>query len=102
MIARRGGPQYDPYGEIVITPGDGDGILNALLALTAPGDEVILTDPTYAGMLQRVRLVGAMPRLVPLHGDASGWRLDLEARQAAVSDAIHVLFLMNHDPLNDG
>jgi aspartate/methionine/tyrosine aminotransferase len=95
LIARRGGPAYDPYGEIVVTDGDGAGILNALLALTDPGDEVILTDPTYAGMLQRVRLVGAVPRLVPLRGDPSGWRLDLEALEAAVSDSTRVLFLMN-------
>jgi aspartate/methionine/tyrosine aminotransferase len=95
LIARRGGPTYDPYGEIVITDGDGAAILNALLAITDPGDEVILTDPTYAGMLQRVRLVGAVPRLVPLHGDPSGWRLDLEALKAAVSDRTRVLFLMN-------
>ena len=70
---------YDPFSEIVITQGDGDNMLNALLALTDPGDEVILTDPTYAGMIQRVRLVGAVPRQVPLRGDSSGWRLDLDA-----------------------
>ncbi|MDF2753811.1 MAG: pyridoxal phosphate-dependent aminotransferase [Gaiellaceae bacterium] len=95
LIARRGGPLYDPYCEIVITDGDGAGILNALLALTDPGDEVILTDPTYAGMLQRVRLVGAVPRLVPLRGDTSGWRLEVEALKAAVSDCTRLLFLMN-------
>jgi aspartate/methionine/tyrosine aminotransferase len=95
LIRRRGGPAYDPYGEIVITQGDGDNMLNALLALTDPGDEVILTDPTYAGMIQRVRLVGAVPRLVPLRGGSGGWRLDLDALDAAVSDRTRVLFLMN-------
>jgi len=95
LIARRGGPRYDPYGEIVITQGDGDNMLDALLAVTDPGDEVILTDPTYAGMLQRVRLVGAEPRLVPLNGDESGWRLDLDALRAAVSARTSALFLMN-------
>jgi N-succinyldiaminopimelate aminotransferase len=95
LIVRRGGPRYDPYGEIVITQGDGDGALNALLALTDPGDEVILTDPTYAGMYQRVRLAGAVPRLVVLRGDASGWRLDLEALRAAVTEQTRALFLMN-------
>jgi aspartate/methionine/tyrosine aminotransferase len=94
LVARRGGPQYDPYSEIVITDGDGSAILNALLALTDPGDEVIVTDPTYAGMLQRVRLVGAVPRSVPLRGDESGWRLDLDALHAVVSDRTRVLFLM--------
>jgi aspartate/methionine/tyrosine aminotransferase len=70
-------------------------MLNALLALTDPGDEVVLTDPTYAGMIQRVRLVGATPLLVPLRGGASGWRLDPDALQAAVSDRTRLLFLMN-------
>ena len=95
LIARRGGPQYDPYSEIVITDGDGSALLNALLVLTDPGDEVIVTDPTYAGMFQRVRLVGAVPRLVPLRADASGWRLNLDALRDAVSDRTRVLFLMN-------
>jgi aspartate/methionine/tyrosine aminotransferase len=72
LIARRGGPPYDPYGEVVIPDGDGSAILNSLLVLTDPGDEVILTDPTYAGMLHRVRLIGAEPKLVPLRGDAAG------------------------------
>ena len=65
-VARRGGPRYDPRAEIVITGGEGEAMLDALLCLTDPGDEVVLTDPTYAGMLNRVRLVGATPVLVPL------------------------------------
>jgi aspartate/methionine/tyrosine aminotransferase len=60
-IARRGGPSYDGPREIVITCGEGDAMLDALFCLTDPGDEVVLTDPTYAGMLNRVRLVGAHP-----------------------------------------
>ncbi len=95
LVARRGGPAYDPYGEVVIMDGDGSPLLNALLVLTDPGDEVILTDPTYAGMLQRVRLAGAVPRLVPLRGNAGGWRLDLDALRAAVSARTRVVFLMS-------
>jgi aspartate/methionine/tyrosine aminotransferase len=93
LIRRRGGPEYDPFGEIVITQGEGDNLLDALLALTDPGDEVILTDPTYAGMIQRVRMVGAVPRFVPLRGDEQGWRLDIDALRAAVSDGTRVLFI---------
>jgi aspartate/methionine/tyrosine aminotransferase len=95
IIARRGGALYDPFSEIVITDGDGSAILNAMFVLTDPGDEVILTDPTYAGMLQRVRLVGAVPKLVPLRGEASGWRLDVEVLERSVSDRTRVIFLMN-------
>jgi aspartate/methionine/tyrosine aminotransferase len=95
LLARRGGPRYDPHREIVITCGQGEAMLDALLCLTDPGDEVILTDPTYAGMLNRVRLVGAVPRLVPLHADTGGWRLDLDALTAAVTDRTRVVFLNN-------
>jgi hypothetical protein len=84
-IERRGGPRYDGRHEIVITSGEGDAMLDALFCLTDPGDEVILTDPTYAGMLNRVRLVGAVPRLVPLHATDGEWRLDLDALAVAVT-----------------
>jgi aspartate/methionine/tyrosine aminotransferase len=95
LVARRGGPAYDPRREIVITCGEGEAMLDALLCLTDPGDEVILTDPTYAGMLNRVRLAGAAPRLVPLRADTGEWRLDLEALRAAVSPRTRVVFLNN-------
>jgi aspartate/methionine/tyrosine aminotransferase len=48
FIERRGGPCYDGPREIVITAGEGDAMLDALFCLTDPGDEVVLTDPTYA------------------------------------------------------
>src|SRR5918995_935898 len=94
-VERRGAPRYDPRREVVITCGEGEAMLDALLCLTDPGDEVILTDPTYAGMLNRVRLAGAVPRLVPLHSGPDGWRLDLDALRGATSDRTQVVFLNN-------
>jgi aspartate/methionine/tyrosine aminotransferase len=94
-IERRGGPRYDGRREIVITCGEGDAMLDALFCLTDPGDEVLLTDPTYAGMLNRVRLVGAVPRLVPLQVGDGAWRLDLDALAAAVTERTRVVFLNN-------
>jgi aspartate/methionine/tyrosine aminotransferase len=95
LVARRGGPGYDPRREIVITCGEGEAMLDALLCMTDPGEEVILTDPTYAGMLNRVRLAGAVPKLVPLHADTGEWRLDLDALRAAVNGRTRVVFLNN-------
>ena len=94
-IERRGGPRYDGRREIVITSGEGDALLDALFCLTDPGDEVILTDPTYAGMINRVRLVGAVPRLVPLHVDGGEWRLDLGALRSAVTGRTRAVFVNN-------
>jgi aspartate/methionine/tyrosine aminotransferase len=61
------------------------GILNCLLALLEPGDEVIVTDPTYAGIINRIRLAGGVPVFVPLIPSAEGWRLDTEALYRAAS-----------------
>ena len=95
FIERRGGPLYDGRREIVITGGEGEAMLDALFCITDPGDEVILTDPTYAGMINRVRLVGAVPRLVPLRAVDGWWRLDTEALRAAVTERTRVVFVNN-------
>ena len=94
-VARRGGPRYDPLRQVVITCGEGEAMLDALLCVTDPGDEVILTDPTYAGMVNRVRLAGAVPRLAPLRSETGEWRLDLDALRAAASDRTRAVFVNN-------
>jgi len=94
-IERRGGPSYDPRTEVVITSGEGDAILDALFCLTDPGDEVILTDPTYAGMVNRVRLVGAEPVFAPLVVDGGEWRLDVRTLGGLVTDRTRVIFINN-------
>ncbi|MCB0662801.1 MAG: pyridoxal phosphate-dependent aminotransferase [Saprospiraceae bacterium] len=80
---------------IIITNGATEGMLNAVLALLSPGDEVILTDPTYAGMIQRVRLANGVPRMVPFLLKNGEWRLDLETLEAKISARTKALFLMN-------
>jgi len=89
------GQEYEPNSEVVITCGGTEGMFDALLATTDPGDEVILTDPTYAGMTNRVRLAGAVPKLVPFVLQDGEWRLDLTALNAAVTAKTRVLFIMN-------
>jgi aspartate/methionine/tyrosine aminotransferase len=91
---RTTGQPCDP-ADVVVTCGGTEGLLDALLALTEPGDQVILTDPTYAGMIYRVRLAGALPRLVPFRLESAAWRLDLVALRAAVTPRSRLVFLMN-------
>ncbi len=94
-LARQSGQRYDPETEIVATCGGTSAMLSALFAVTDPGDAVILTDPTYAGMINRVRLVGGLPAFVPLFARAGGWRLDLDALDEAASGPTRAVFLMN-------
>ncbi|MEJ2120160.1 MAG: pyridoxal phosphate-dependent aminotransferase [Alphaproteobacteria bacterium] len=81
--------------QVAITAGGLNGVLVTLLAVTEPGDEVIMTDPTYIGMINRVRLAGAVPKLVPFVRDGAEWRLDLDALASAVGPRTRALFLMN-------
>jgi len=95
QVEERSGVAFDPETQVVITCGEGDAMVDALFVTTDPGDEVILTDPTYAGMINRVRIVGAFPRLVPLHPEHDEWRLDTDALAAAVSDRTRAIFVAN-------
>ena len=94
-VTRLSGVPHDPNTQTVITAGGTEGMLNALLALVEPGDEVVVTDPTYAGMLYRVRLAGGVPRFVPFVVRGGRWTLDLERFRDAVSERTRVVFLMN-------
>jgi aspartate/methionine/tyrosine aminotransferase len=95
QVQERSGVAFDPDTQVVITCGEGDAMVDALFVVTDPGDEVILTDPTYAGMINRVRIVGAVPRLVPLLPESGEWRLDADALAAAVSDRTRAIFVAN-------
>ena len=95
QVLERSGIRYEPETQVVITCGEGDAMVDALFVATDPGDEVILTDPTYAGVINRVRIVGAVPRLVPLSPESGDWRLDLGALRVAVNGRTRAIFLIN-------
>ena len=93
-VERRSGVRYDPATEIVIPPGEAGPLLDVLLATTDPGDEVIVTDPTYAGIIFRIRLAGGVPRFVPHVVEDGVWRLDLDALRAAVNERTRAIVVM--------
>jgi len=86
FTAGRSGHRYDPEREMVITCGGMEGLLDVALALVDPDDEVVVTDPTYAGIVNRIRLAGGIPRFVPFRVDNREWRLDRDALVAAVGE----------------
>ena len=90
----RGTREID-WRQTLITAGGLNGILNVLLAILEPGAEVVLTDPVYAGLLNRVRLAGGVPRLARLEPTAAGWVLDLDSLRAAVNGRTRALLMMS-------
>jgi aspartate/methionine/tyrosine aminotransferase len=94
-LERRCGRRYDPEREIVVTCGGLEGILDVLLATVDPGDEVVTTDPAYAGLVNRVRLAEGVPRCIPLQVVDGEWRHDVDAVAAAVGPRTRALMLMS-------
>jgi aspartate/methionine/tyrosine aminotransferase len=95
LVGRQSGIEYDWKTESVISAGGLSGILNVLLATLEPGDEVLMTDPTYVGLINRVRLAGGVPRFVPLQPTAGGWLLDRQALQAIDPRPVRAMLLMS-------
>jgi aspartate/methionine/tyrosine aminotransferase len=95
FLAERTGRRYDPDREIVITSGGAEAILDVLLATVDPGDEVLLTDPTYAGIVNRVRIAGGVPRYASYRVQDRHWRLDLEQFEAIAGTHPKLAVLMS-------
>ncbi len=95
LVSRQSGQRYDWKTECLISAGGLSGILNVLLATLEPGDEVLMTDPIYVGLINRVRLAGGVPRYVPLIPGEQGWRLDREALAAIDPSRVRAALLMS-------
>jgi len=93
-VGRLAGRPYDPDTECVCVAGGLNGILNTLLATVEAGQEVVLTDPVYAGLVNRVRLAGGAPRFVPMAASAGGWALDPARLADAVGPATAAVLMM--------
>jgi N-succinyldiaminopimelate aminotransferase len=94
-VSRLSGIEYDWNSQCIITAGGLNGILNALLALLEPGDEVIVHDPIYVGLLNRIRLAGGVPRFAALNPTPKGWTVDRESLRQAASPRTRVVLMVN-------
>ena len=94
-VGRAAGVAYDAASECIVSAGGLAGILNVLLSILEPGDEVVLTDPTYAGLINRVHLAAGVPRFARLLPGADGWRLDLDSLAAAIGPRTKALLIMS-------
>ncbi len=86
------GVRYDPDGEIAVTSGGMEGLMLSLLTLIEPGDEVILSDPSYTNYRDQVRIAGGVPVYVPVR-EEDGFQFDPEALRRAITDKTRVLML---------
>lgn len=87
---------YDPESEITIHGGATGAIAATLLALVAPGDEVVVFEPYYDSYLPCLALAEARPRVVALA--PPDWRIASEALAAAIGPRTRAILL--NSPMN--
>ncbi len=83
---------YNPMGEIIVTVGASEAIDLAMRAVIAPGDEVIIPDPSYVSYVPNVIMVHGVP--VPVKTKAEDdFRITAEAIENAVTDKTKAIIL---------
>ncbi len=68
------GLQFDPEREITVCCGATEGMIASLMAVTNPGDEVIVFEPYYENYAPDTQLCGAIRKVVSLR--APDWAFD--------------------------
>ncbi|EHR48784.1 aspartate/tyrosine/aromatic aminotransferase [Saccharomonospora marina XMU15] len=95
----RYGTHYDPESEVLVTAGATEAIAASLLALTQPGDEVLVIEPYYDSYAASVAMAGAERRVVPLISEGGRFALDTEALRAAVTARTRAILVNSpHNP----
>jgi aspartate/methionine/tyrosine aminotransferase len=95
LVGRQASQRYDWKTECVISAGGLSGVLNTLLATLEPGDEVLMTDMIYFGLINRLRLAGGVPVFVPMLATPQGWRVDTAALARIDPARIKLALLMS-------
>jgi N-succinyldiaminopimelate aminotransferase len=95
LVNRLAGTDYEWQRSAIVCAGGLTGILNTLLALLENGDEVILPDPIYIGLVNRVHLSGGKPIFVPYDNINGVWVLDKGELERAVTARTRIFLMMS-------
>jgi aminotransferase len=87
----------DPETDITVTCGVSEAMMASILALTDPGDEVVILEPWYENYLPDCQMAGAVPRFVPLR--EPDYSFDPRELRAAFNDRTRLILLNTpHNP----
>ena len=89
-VNRKYGVSYRPNDEILVTVGGSEAIDGAIRAITEPGDEIIIPQPSYVCYEPIVRLAGGVPVIIntKAENDFKLTRAELEEKMSERTKAI--------------
>ena len=95
----RYGTSYDATDEVLVTVGATEAVTASILALTRPGDEVVVFEPFYDSYVAAMAMAGVVRRPVLLRPSSSGFFFDEADLRAAIGPRTRLLLLNTpHNP----
>jgi len=91
-LKRDNGISYDPGSQVIATPGAKQALYEAILAVTNPGDEVLIPDPWWVSYVPMVQLADGVPVFVPTK-EEDHYRLTAQALEEKVTEKTRALIL---------
>jgi len=85
------GVPVDPE-QVLVTAGSSPALLTAIACLVDPGDEVVLTDPHYACYPNFIRVLSAVPKLIPT-GSEDAFQLNPDKVRAVLSSKVKAMVI---------
>lgn len=91
-VLRKYGVEYDADEEILVTVGGSEAIDAAIRAVTNPGDEIIIPQPSYVCYEPMVRLAGGVPVIITTKAE-NDFKLTREELTAAITEKTKAVIL---------
>lgn len=95
-LLRENAIQANPESEILVTMGGMAGLFATLLALVDPGDEVVVTEPSWLAFEPMVSIAGGTMVRVPL-SESQGFAFGIDEFRKRISSRTKLLILCNPD-----
>ena len=91
-VRRKYGIEYSPKSEVLITVGGSEAIDMAIRAITEPGDEIIIPQPSYVCYEPMTRLAGGVPVIVNTRAE-DGFKLTARELRSVITDRTKAIIL---------
>ncbi|MDQ4045144.1 MAG: aminotransferase class I/II-fold pyridoxal phosphate-dependent enzyme, partial [Chloroflexota bacterium] len=86
------GLEYDPNGEILVTPGGKAALFEAAMALVEPGVDVLVVEPAWVSYAPQIELAGGNVLPIPTSPD-DNWAVTEKALEARITPNARILLI---------
>ena len=91
-VLRKYGIKYSPKSDVLVTVGGSEAIDMAIRAVTEPGDEIIIPQPSYVCYEPLTRLAGGIPVIVKTVAE-NGFKLTADELRGAITARTKAIIL---------